>query len=138
MKAKMFIASSKEHLDLAYAAQEGLEHDVEATVWSQGIFTLSKSTMASLIDALDDNDFGLFILAPSDPNDCITLIESWMRRRPSSNNTAAIRYDDVDRELRLAPGSARTYIEQAARRWHYIPARKGKDTIIFKDAEENF
>ena len=62
----MFIASSAEHLDLAYAAQEGLEHDVEVTVWSQGVLALSKSALASLIDELDESDFGLFILAPDD------------------------------------------------------------------------
>jgi len=66
MKPKMFIASSVEHLDLAYAAQEALEHDVEPTVWTQGVFTLSKTAMASLIDVLDESDFGTFILAPDD------------------------------------------------------------------------
>src|SRR3954471_4213025 len=66
MKPRMFIASSVEHIDLAYAAQESLEHDVESTVWSQGVFSISRTAMASLIDALDDSDFGLFILAPDD------------------------------------------------------------------------
>lgn len=66
MKPRMFIASSVDHLDLAYAAQEGLEHDVEATVWNQGVFTLSRSTMSTLLDAVDQNDFGLFVFAPSD------------------------------------------------------------------------
>ncbi|WP_205619161.1 hypothetical protein, partial [Komagataeibacter rhaeticus] len=49
MKPRMFIASSADHLDLAYATQEGLEHDVEATVWNQGVFTLSRSTMSTLL-----------------------------------------------------------------------------------------
>jgi predicted nucleotide-binding protein len=66
MKPKMFIGSSSEQLTLAYAAQEGLEHNLECTVWTQGVFGLSKSTMASLIDTLEDTDFGLFILAPDD------------------------------------------------------------------------
>lgn len=66
MKPRMFIASSVDHLDLAYAAQEGLEHDVDCTVWSQGVFNLSKTTMTSLIDTLDESDFGLFVFAPSD------------------------------------------------------------------------
>lgn len=241
MKPRMFIASSAEHLDLAYAVQEGLEHDVEATVWSQGVFALSRTAMASLIDTLDESDFGLFVLAPSDvteirntskqtvrdnvifelglfigrlgsdrcflivprgvedlhlptdllgltpanfdpdrqdgnmvaalgpacnrirkavrrlgtvappleppsdgvmvqatelhddPNDCISLIESWMGSRPEFKNSQAIRYDDVDRELRLAPGSARLYIEEAARRWDYTTARKGRDVILLKE-----
>jgi len=62
----MFIASSVDNLDLAYAAQEGLEHEVEATVWNQGVFSLSKSTMASLLDVVESSDFGLFVFAPSD------------------------------------------------------------------------
>lgn len=241
-KPRMFIASSVEHLDLAYAVQEGLEHDVEATVWSQGVFQLSRTAMASLIDQLDESDFGLFVLAPddvtairdakkntvrdnvvfelglfigrlgtdrcflivprgvedlhlptdltgitpatfdpdrqdgnvvaalgpacnrirksiakygpiksaveivsakaeesvhtekltSDPNDCISLIESWMGERPSTDNTRAIRYSDVDRELKLAPGSALKYLEQAASRWGYSAARKGEATILFR------
>src|ERR1041385_3980900 len=65
-KPRMFIGSSREHGDLAYAAQEGLEHNVEATVWSQGVFAPSKTAMASLIDVLDEADFGLFILSPDD------------------------------------------------------------------------
>jgi len=243
VKPRMFIASSSEHLDLAYAAQEGLEHDVEAVVWSQGVFTLSRTAMASLMDELDACDFGLFILAPSDvtsmrestvstvrdnvvfemglfagrlgiercfmivprgvddlhlptdllgltpaqfepdrqdgnmlaalgpacnrvrksvvslgflkriegaappaaadlegglcddPDDCISLIQSWMGSRSSSENVQAIRYDDVDRGLRLAPGSARKFIELAARRWDYVAERKGKDTILFRDGD---
>jgi len=237
MKPKMFIASSAEHLDLAYAVQEGLERDVEATVWSQGVFTPSRTAMASLIDALDENHFGVFVLSPSDvatirfetknmvrdnvifelglfigrlgsdrcflivprdaddlhlptdllgltpatfepdrqdgnlvaalgpacnrirkvvaklgaavplpapsaavptgeepcsdENDCISLIQSWMGSRPSGENTHAIKYDDVDRSLKLKAGSARLFIEKAAQRWGYIAERKGKDTILF-------
>jgi hypothetical protein len=246
MKPKLFIGSSSEQLELAYAAQEGLERDVEVTVWTQSIFELSKTAMASLIDALDENDFGLFILAPdditamrdasrqtvrdnvifelglfigrmgsdrcfmivprgvddlhlpsdllgltpatfdpdrqdknlvaalgpacnrirkaisklgainsqvlgpasvaeiraavlySDPDDCIILIESWMGRRTSSQNRSAIRYEDVDRELSLVPGSAYLYIEQAAQRWRYVVGRKGKDMILFEEAEVPF
>ncbi|MFS2011293.1 nucleotide-binding protein [Azospirillum sp. CT11-132] len=240
----MFIASSVEHLDLAYAAQEGLEHDVEPTVWSQGVFALSRTAMASLIDILDETDFGLFILAPdditqirdaskhtvrdnvvfelglfvgrlgsdrcflivprgvedlhlpsdllgltpatfepdrqdgnmvaalgpacnrirkavarlgsvvhqapklpavvpedsellcSDPTDCQALLESWMGARTTSDNLRAMRYKDIDRELQLAPGSARLYIEEAAKRWGYVPAKKGKDVIMFRDSDD--
>ncbi|WP_197022914.1 nucleotide-binding protein [Xanthobacter sp. 91] len=241
-KPTMFIASSVDNLDLAYAAQEGLEHDVEPTVWTQGVFQLSKSTMASLMDRLDQTDFGLFVLAPSDaqkiksetkdvvrdnvifelglfigklgpercfmivprdseelhlptdllgltpayfdadrqdgnmvaalgpacskirksvkllgslqaevivagaeivqetqldelcsdPDDCKSLIQSWMGHRPASDNTKAIRFADVDRELGLAPGSTEAYIAEVATRWNYIPVRKGKETILFQ------
>jgi len=241
MKPRMFIASSAEKVDLAYAAQEGLEHDVEATVWSQGVFQLSRTAMASLIDAMDESDFGLFIFSPddvaairdeskkivrdnvvfelglfvgrlgiercfvvipnnvdelhlptdllgltpatfdpsrqdgnlvaalgpacsrirkaviklgsarpaqaklppveqegelcADPNDCKAIIQSWMGSRPADLNAQVIRYDDVDRELKLKPGSARQYIEEVATRWGYVPSRKGKDTILFQSRD---
>lgn len=66
MKPKFFIGSSSEQLDIAYAIQENLEHTVEATVWTQGIFELSKTTIESLIDAIEETDFGLFVFAPDD------------------------------------------------------------------------
>jgi hypothetical protein len=237
----MFIGSSVENLDLAYAAQEELEFVVEPTVWSQGVFGLSRTAMASLIDELDVSDFGLFILAPddvtairdrsqqtvrdnvifelgmfigrlgvercfiivprgvedlhlptdllgltpatfdpdrqdgnlqaalgpacnrirksvtrqgkltkevagtatsgafegsaplyTDPTDCLAVIESWLGARTVEENTKAMRYDDVDRELKLAPGSARQFLEQAALRFRLDVAQKGQDVILFK------
>lgn len=66
-----------------------------------------------------------------DPGDCISLIESWMGARQSTENSRAIRFDEVDQLLHLAPGSSRLYIEEAAKRWDYECARRGKDTILF-------
>lgn len=242
MKTRVFVASSVEHLDLAYAVQEGLEHDAEVTVWSQGVFLPSRTTMASLVDQLDETDFAIFILAPDDvtnmrdaavksvrdnvvfelglfagrlgsercymivprgddelhlptdllgltpalydpdrqdgnmvaalgpacnrirksmkqlgpiipqsetvkptseagdnvglcedDNDCLSIIQSWMGSRPSVDNGHAMRFSDVDRELRLAPGSARKHIRTAAAKWGYSVEREGKDIILFKE-----
>jgi hypothetical protein len=70
----------------------------------------------------------------SDPIDCQALIQTWMGARSGSENRSAIRYADVDRELHLAAGSARKYIQMAAQWWGYEPLLVGKDTITFKQS----
>lgn len=66
MKSQIFIASSVEGLEIAYALQENLEHTAEATVWDQGVFGLSTSTISRLVKLLDTFDFGLFVFSPDD------------------------------------------------------------------------
>jgi len=65
MKPRIFIGSSTESLNIAYAIQE-LIPDMEATVWTQGIFQLSSSTLDDLITTLDRTDFGIFVFSPDD------------------------------------------------------------------------
>lgn len=238
MKPSLFIASSVERLDLAYAAQEELDHDVECTVWSQGAFQLSQSTMANLLDTVSESDFGLFIFAPDDvtklrgidkhtvrdnvifelgifvgrlgaersfiiapsdsnlhlPTDLLgitpatytpdrqdgnlraalgpacnrvrraiaklgyfksnqtsdsvmnneleshitdegdikALLQSWMGHRPASANTNAIKFDEVDKELGIEPGSTKLFIAKIAKRWNYKIAHQGENTILFE------
>lgn len=65
-RPKVFIASSTESLDVAYAAQENLEYDAECTVWTQGVMRLSRATMSNLIEQLNNSDFGIFVLGSDD------------------------------------------------------------------------
>lgn len=241
-KPKLFIASSAENHEVAFAIQENLERGTEPTVWSQGVFEISRTAMASLIDVLDESDFGIFVFAPDDVvlireeniravrdnvvfelgmfvgrlgsdrtfivipreeedfhlpsdlvgitpatydpdrqdgnltaalgpacsrimkqiaklgsldaqtvsteaviaeeiktgliedgDDCIALIQGWMGSQTSSSNTRGIRFRDVDRELGLKPGSAKSYIATAAKRWGYEVERAGDEVVLFRD-----
>jgi Predicted nucleotide-binding protein containing TIR-like domain len=66
MRPTLFIGSSSESRNIAYAAQSNLEDTAECAVWAQGLFSLTKSYLESLLDALDDSEFGLFIFETDD------------------------------------------------------------------------
>lgn len=62
----MFIGSSTESRDVAFAIQENLEHDAKCVVWSQGVFQLSHTAVDDLTKQLPSFDFGIFVFAPDD------------------------------------------------------------------------
>ena len=66
MKPSLFIGSSSEQLETAYAIQRNLERACDATVWDQGVFDLSSNTLDDLIKQLDETDFAVFVFAPDD------------------------------------------------------------------------
>lgn len=81
VKPTLFVGSSVEGLDYAYAVQENLEHDAVVTVWNQGVFVLSGSTLESLVMAVSNSDFGAFVLGADD----IATIRSQAHSVPRDN-----------------------------------------------------
>lgn len=65
-KARLFIASSVESLPVAEAVNVNLDHDMEVTIWKNGTFNLSSSTIDDLVKKTSSVDFALFIFTPDD------------------------------------------------------------------------
>ena len=65
-KPKVFIASSVESLDVAEAINVNLDHEFEVTIWKNGTFKLSSTSVDDLVTKSSTVDFALFIFTPDD------------------------------------------------------------------------
>lgn len=81
MKPRLFVGSSTENLQVAYAIQEELDPDAEVTVWTQGVFELSKSNLESLLGELPAYDFGVFVFCAED----VTVMRGQEKRTVRDN-----------------------------------------------------
>jgi hypothetical protein len=68
-----------------------------------------------------------------DDNDLLSILETWMGKRGVEANLQVIFHDDVDKELAIPSGSSQRLLEQAAKRWEYMVARKGANSITFRE-----
>ncbi len=66
-KPAVFVGSSQKGIDVANAFVSSLESDAEVTLWKDGFFELSNSTLGSLIDRALLFDFAVLIFTPDDP-----------------------------------------------------------------------
>jgi hypothetical protein len=65
-KPSVFIGSSSEAIDVAYAVAGKLSPDAEVTVWNDGVFKPGLSFLESLVNALDQFDFAILVMTPDD------------------------------------------------------------------------
>lgn len=68
-----------------------------------------------------------------DDADALSIIETWMGSRPHDENTHVMVFAEVDRLLKLKPGAAEKFLEEAAKRWYYVVRRRGATTILFEE-----
>jgi predicted nucleotide-binding protein len=92
MRTRVLIGSSSEALPIARALQANLDPMSECTVWDQGMFRLSQTTIEGLVDALRNVEYAIFVFS----NDDVTLIRG---KRQSTTR------DNVIFELGMAIGS---------------------------------
>ena len=65
-RPKIFIGSSTEGIDVAYALQSGLTKNFEVEVWNQTQFGLGKVTIEALEKAVLEYQFAIFVFTPDD------------------------------------------------------------------------
>ena len=65
-KPKVFIASSVEGINIAYALQMLMERDVDCTIWDQDVFSPSSYTLLDILNILKKVDYGIFVFTFDD------------------------------------------------------------------------
>ena len=66
-KPLLFLGCSTERLTIAQEIQLGLKHDnVEAIIWTDGVFGPSGIPIDSLINTVNESDFAVFVFSPDD------------------------------------------------------------------------
>jgi predicted nucleotide-binding protein len=65
-KPRLFIGSTVEGKNIAEHIQEALDHEVEATVWTQEVFKPSSTTITSLMDVAFSVDFAVIVMTADD------------------------------------------------------------------------
>jgi len=63
----IFIGSSSERIDIANEIKAGFNSDpFVVNVWNEGIFKASRTSIESLVEAVNDSDFAILVISPDD------------------------------------------------------------------------
>ena len=65
-RPRIFIGSSTEGLKFAEAIQFNLDHVADCTIWSQGVFGLSRGTLEELVRGAKNYDYAILVLTADD------------------------------------------------------------------------
>jgi hypothetical protein len=63
---KLFIGSSQKNLRVAKLLARALEECAQVIVWDEDVFGLTRGTLETLLNQLEEYDFAVFVLAPDD------------------------------------------------------------------------
>jgi predicted nucleotide-binding protein len=66
MKPNVLIGSSTEGLRIANAIHENIERETYPEIWTHNIFRVGDTTIDSLLNAVTNHSFGVFVLSPED------------------------------------------------------------------------
>lgn len=66
MKPRAFIGSSSKSVNVSNAIKHNLRDDIDCVVWTDGFFKLSRTTLETLVDGIDEFDLGIFVFAQDD------------------------------------------------------------------------
>jgi predicted nucleotide-binding protein with TIR-like domain/PilZ domain-containing protein len=126
-KPRIFIGSSKEGKQIAEYLQLGLEGEAETTLWSQGVFLLTRGTLESLMQVTRNCDFAVLVLSPDD----------WSAKRGVESRAPR---DNVLFELGLfmgALGRDRTFVVSAKDEMPEIPSDLAGVTLATDASRED-
>jgi hypothetical protein len=65
-------------------------------------------------------------------DEIVALLQDWMGRRTSRENTSPIYFADVEADVGIPKTRLNRLLEIAARKFNYVPERKGDNLVLFK------
>lgn len=66
MNSRVFVASSKDQIEIARAIRDGLRDYGSCEIWDEVTWAPSKSTLDNLLSFVDRYDFAVFVVTPDD------------------------------------------------------------------------